>query len=139
MPNPSHETLNLSTGPTQVLWRRSVRARKISLRIDARAGSVIVTLPPRAAQAAGMALLRDNAAWVAERLARLPDPILLADGVVVPINGLPHCIRHLPYGRGRRLAGSAANCWSPAPLNSFRGGRPTSCAPRLGGACRRWR
>jgi predicted metal-dependent hydrolase len=96
----SRETLTLSTGPTQVIWRRSARARKISLRIDPRAGSVIVTLPPRATQAAGMALLRDNAVWVAERLARLPNRILLADGVVMPIDGLPHCIRHVPSGRG---------------------------------------
>jgi len=96
----NHETLTLSTGPAQVLWRRSARARRISLRIDARAGSVVVTLPPRAAQAAGMALLRDNAVWVAERLARLPDPILLADGAVVPIDGTPHRIRHVPDGRG---------------------------------------
>ncbi len=94
------ETLNLSTGPTPVLWRCSARARKISLRIDARAGGVIVTMPPRAARAAGIALLRDNSAWVAERLARLPDPILLADGVAVPIGGLPHRIRHMPTGRG---------------------------------------
>ncbi len=100
MSTSSHETLNLSTGPTQVLWRRSTRARKISLRIDARAGSVIITLPPRAAQAAGLALLRDNTAWVAERLARLPDPVLLANGVVVPIDGVPHCIRHVPGGCG---------------------------------------
>ncbi len=97
---PSHETLTLSTGPIQVLWRRSARARKISLRIDTRAGGVVVTLPPRAAQAAGMALLQDNATWVAERLARLPDPILLADGVAIPIDGLPHRIRHMPAERG---------------------------------------
>ncbi len=100
MPTPSHEILTLATGPTRVLWRRSARARKISLRIDARAGSVVVTLPHRAARAAGMALLRDNAAWVAERLARLPDPILLADGTTVPIAGVPHRICHLPSGRG---------------------------------------
>ena len=100
MPHQSRETLTLSTGPARVLWRRSARARKISLRIDPRAGNVVVTLPPRAAQAAGMALLRDNAAWVAERLACLPDPILLADGATVPINGLPHRIRHMPDGRG---------------------------------------
>ncbi len=100
MPHQSRETLTLSTGPARVLWRRSARARKISLRIDARAGSVVVTLPPRAAQAAGMALLRDNAAWVAERLACLPDPIPLADGAYVPVNGLPHRIRHMPGGRG---------------------------------------
>jgi len=100
MPTSKRETLTLSTGPTAILWRRSTRARKISLRIDARSGRVIVTLPPRAAQAAGMALLHDNAAWVAARLARLPDPVLFADGITVPFNGLAHRIRHMPNNRG---------------------------------------
>jgi predicted metal-dependent hydrolase len=111
----SRETLTLSIGPTQVLWRRSTRARKISLRIDARAGGVIITLPPCAAQSAGMTLLRDNAAWVAERLARLPDPVLLADGAIVPIDGLPYRIRHLPNGRGGAWlgAGEVLVCGAP--------------------------
>lgn len=100
MPLPPRETLTFPTGPIPVQWRRSVRARKISLRIDTRGGNVIVTLPPRAAQAAGMALLRDNAAWAAERLARLPAPIRLADGATVPIDGLPHRLRHVPADRG---------------------------------------
>jgi len=115
MPIPSRETLTLSIGPTQVLWRRSTRARKISLRIDAHAGGVIVTLPSRAAQAAGMALLRDNAAWVADRLARLPDPVLLTDGAVVPIDGLPHRIRHVPRSRRGAWLGSSELLVSGAP------------------------
>jgi len=99
MPVPQRETLTLPSGPTEVLWRRSTRARKISLRIDPRGGGVIVTLPSRAAQAAGMALLRENAAWVADRLASLPQPILLTDGATVPIDDLPHRILRVPNGR----------------------------------------
>ncbi len=99
MSPPQREILTLSTGPTEVLWRRSTRARKVSLRIDPRGGGVIVTLPSRAAQSAGMALLRDNATWVADRLASLPNPVLLTDGAIVPIDGLPHRIRHSPDGR----------------------------------------
>jgi len=94
------ETLTLSTGPTDVLWRRSASARKISLRIDPRGGAVVVTLPPRATQAAGMALLRDNAGWVAACLAKLPEPVLFTEGATVPIDGRPHRIRHVPGGRG---------------------------------------
>jgi predicted metal-dependent hydrolase len=54
----------------------------VSLRIDARAGEVVVTLPMRAGRRAGMALLTTHAAWVMQRLAELVDwefdPILLA-------------------------------------------------------------
>jgi predicted metal-dependent hydrolase len=100
MPASMREILALPTGPTEVLWRRSARARKVSLRIDPQGGGVVVTLPLRAAQAAGLALLRDNAAWVADRLARLPDPVLFTKGATIPIGGLPHRICHVPGRRG---------------------------------------
>jgi len=94
------ETFDLPQGPTQVQWRRSARARRISLRIDPRSGSVVVTLPLRAVRAAGMALLIDHAAWIADRLSALPRSISFADGVSVPVDGAPHRIRHMPGERG---------------------------------------
>ena len=95
-----HEVLQLPQGPTTVQWRRSARARRISLRIDPRNSSVVVTLPARAARSAGMALLTDHAAWVAARLAALPVAVIFADGATVPVGGVPHRIRHIPAGRG---------------------------------------
>ncbi len=95
-----HEVLQLPRGPTPVQWRRSARARRISLRIDPRNSSVVVTLPARAGRAAGMALLTDHAAWVADRLAALPAAVVFADGATVPLGGTPHRICHVPAGRG---------------------------------------
>jgi predicted metal-dependent hydrolase len=95
-----HEVLQLPRGPTAVQWRRSARARRISLRIDPRNSSVVVTLPARAGRAAGIALLTDHAAWVADRLAALPKAVIFADGAMVPLAGTPHRIRHVPAGRG---------------------------------------
>jgi predicted metal-dependent hydrolase len=83
-----------------VRWRRSLRARRVSLRIDSRAGEVVVTLPPRAGRRAGLALLTTHAAWVAQRLAALSPGIAFAPGVEVPVGGAPHVIRHLETGRG---------------------------------------
>ncbi len=91
--------LSLPGGPARVEWRRSPRARRVSLRIDPRGGSVVVTLPPRAGRTAGMALLMDHAGWVAERLAALPGITLFADGASIPLHGVEHRIRHAP-GRG---------------------------------------
>jgi predicted metal-dependent hydrolase len=93
-------SLPLVAGETSVLWRRSARARRVSLRIDARAGKVVVTLPTRAARSAGMALLADNAAWVAQRLAALPAPVAFAPGGVATIDGVAHPIEHVAGGRG---------------------------------------
>ena len=94
------EVLDLPQGPTPVQWRRSSRARRISLRIDPRSSSVVVTLPVRAGRAAGMALLTDHAAWVADRLAALPAAVVFADGEYVLLGGVPHRIRHRRGGVG---------------------------------------
>jgi predicted metal-dependent hydrolase len=97
---PPAETIALQGTPAQVSWRRSSRARRVSLRIDMRAGGVVVTLPPRASRRAGLALLHAHAGWVVDRIAALPQPVVLAHGTVVPIGGVPHPIRHCPDHRG---------------------------------------
>ena len=83
-----------------VTWRRSTRARRISLRIEPRAGGVIVTLPPRASLAAGRAVLLTHRDWVAERLDRLPQPIALDHGATIMLDGTPRRIVHCPGSRG---------------------------------------
>lgn len=60
----------------------------------------MVVLPPRAPRAAGVALLRAHADWVARSLARLPGAVPLADGATVAVGGVPHLIRHRPDARG---------------------------------------
>jgi predicted metal-dependent hydrolase len=100
------ESLHLSPDPLlpparlTVRWKRSARARRVSLRIDNRAAEVVVTLPPRAGRRAGLALLTTHAAWVAKRLAALSPGIRFAPGVEVPVGGALHVIRHLPEARG---------------------------------------
>jgi predicted metal-dependent hydrolase len=94
------ELLSLPGGLALVEWRRSTRARRVSLRIDPRGGAVVVTLPPRAGRTAGMALLMNHADWVAARLAALPGATPFEDGAVVPLHGSDHLIRHLPEMRG---------------------------------------
>ncbi|HXT78041.1 MAG TPA: M48 family metallopeptidase [Acetobacteraceae bacterium] len=97
---PAPEVLTLPSGSARVEWRRSKRARRVSLRIDPCDGSVVVTLPPRAGRNAGLALLMSHADWVADRLAALPDAITFSDGAMVPIGGTLHRIRHVPQEHG---------------------------------------
>jgi predicted metal-dependent hydrolase len=94
------ELLQMPFGSARVEWRRSTRARRVSLRIDPMGGAVIVTLPTRASRQSGMALLMTHADWVANRLAALPDPVAFTDGAMVPISGVPHRICHKPKERG---------------------------------------
>jgi hypothetical protein len=88
-----------------IIWRRSARARRISLRIDPRSGQVVVTLPPTAGRADGRALLVRHADWVASYLATLPDVPVITEGETVPIDGVSHVVRRVP-GRGVRLQGA---------------------------------
>ncbi len=93
------ELLRLPAGEATVHWRRCQRARRVSLRIDPRAGAVVVTLPPRTSREAGLALLRAHSDWVAGRLAELPRPVAFEDGSAVLVAGQPHVIRHAPSAR----------------------------------------
>jgi predicted metal-dependent hydrolase len=107
---PQSETVALPGGFARVAWRRSSRARRISLRIDPRAGAVVVTLPPSAERGAGMALLATHAEWVADRIAALPGRVRFEPGAVVPLSGASHVIRHLPEMRGGAWA-EAGTIW----------------------------
>lgn len=100
MPAESPDLVALPGGAVPVAWRRSGRARRVSLRIDPREARVVVTLPPRAGRAAGMAFLRAHADWVARSLARLPDAARLDDGGSVMLGGVTYPIRHVPGERG---------------------------------------
>ena len=99
MDSSTSEILRLPGGAARVEWRRSRRARRVSLRIDPREAAVVVTLPPRAGRTAGMSLLMNHADWVVERLAALPGHVRFADGALVPLYGIEHHIRHVG-GRG---------------------------------------
>ncbi len=83
-----------------VRWRRSERARSVSLRIDPRAGDVVVTLPMRASRRAGLELLTAHAAWVLKRIKALAPSISLAHGAAVPLGGVPHPVLHDAARRG---------------------------------------
>jgi predicted metal-dependent hydrolase len=100
MDNLQPEMLALPSGLARVEWRRSSRARRVSLRIDPTGGAVVVTLPTRATRKAGMALLMGHADWVSDRLAALPEAVSFTDGAMVPICGIPHRIRHAPTAKG---------------------------------------
>jgi len=86
----STELLPVQGALARVEFRRSARARKVSLRIDATQGGVVITLPPRASRRAGISLLQTHEAWVAEKLAELPGAIPFVAGAIIPIGGEPH-------------------------------------------------
>jgi predicted metal-dependent hydrolase len=97
---PPPELLSVDGALARVQWRRSTRARLVSLRVDPRAGGIVITLPLRGSRKSGLDLLRAHEAWVASRLAELPDELPFAADALVPVDGVPHRIRPVPGGRG---------------------------------------
>jgi predicted metal-dependent hydrolase len=76
-----------------VAIRLSPRARRLTLRVDAAARGVELVLPRRVAVEEGLRFVAAQRGWIAARLAALPPPVRLAEGVIVPVLGMPHRIR----------------------------------------------
>lgn len=82
-----------------VNFKRSSRARRISIRVDTVHG-VLITLPLRGSRKAGLELLQTHAGWVHEKLSALPQPLPLKPDAFIPLSGVEHQIIHLPQGHG---------------------------------------
>jgi predicted metal-dependent hydrolase len=90
--------------PVPLEFRRSPRARRISLKIDNARGRVVLTAPMRAATRQALDFLARSEGWLRQRLAELPTACPFVDGATVPLLGVPCRLRH----DGSRLRGVTA-------------------------------
>lgn len=74
--------------------RRHRQARRYTLRIQSATREVVLTIPPRGTFKEARDFAQKHGAWIAARLDRLPRAAPFADGVVVPLRGVPHRIVH---------------------------------------------
>jgi predicted metal-dependent hydrolase len=79
--------------------RRHRQARRYTLRVDAAAREVVLTIPPRGSLREAREFAQKHGGWIAARLQRLPQTTPFQDGVVVPFRGVPHRIVHRPGTR----------------------------------------
>jgi predicted metal-dependent hydrolase len=79
---------------------RHPRARRYTIRVRDAYRDVVLTMPRRGSLADAHNFAQNNAAWIAAKLARLPDVIPFADSEILPLHGVPHRIVHKPRGRG---------------------------------------
>jgi predicted metal-dependent hydrolase len=82
------------------LVKRDARARRMLLRVMPRDGSVVLVLPTRASLKSGQQFVAEQVAWIMARQEERPATQPWGDGVVLPLYGAPHTIRHRPSGRG---------------------------------------
>lgn len=83
------------------------RARRLSLRVDAKLGDVVLTWPKRTSLKSAERFVRDNKDWIEKHRAKLTPARQFAAGDAVSVGGKTYTIRH-ETGRGlARLAGDA--------------------------------
>lgn len=75
------------------------RAKRLSLRVDARAGDVVLTWPRRASLAAAQKFVRENRGWIDRHRLNIQPVRAFAAEDVLSIGGQPYTITHQP-GRG---------------------------------------
>lgn len=91
--------LDLEGRPVTIAVRRSRRARRATLRIPT-GGEPVVTAPLAMSDAVIDRFVRGHTGWLADKLSRRPQAVAFADGVVFPLRGVDHRIRHHPGRRG---------------------------------------
>lgn len=68
----------------------NTRARRISIRIDGRAGEAVLVAPSERRLDQAVAFARSRSEWIAERLSARSAGLALAPGAEVPVLGRPH-------------------------------------------------
>jgi len=95
------ETVALEIGERRVdlRVRRSLRARRLSLRIDPAADGIELVLPRGVGLGRGLDFARRQSQWIDRRLARLPARRPFVDGTAIPLLGSGIVISHRPDAR----------------------------------------
>lgn len=91
-----------------VRLRVNARARRISLRLDPKRGEVVATAPTLRKLPDAARFAHDRAQWIAERLTRLPERILLRPGLIVMLGGEPCRLERAAMRIAPRLIPAAA-------------------------------
>ncbi|WP_374301762.1 M48 family metallopeptidase [Paracoccus sp. (in: a-proteobacteria)] len=72
----------------RITWRRSARARRMTLRVPRDGGPVVLTLPAHVALSDGAAFAEAKSRWLLQASERRPAPSIVRHGAAVPIAGV---------------------------------------------------
>jgi predicted metal-dependent hydrolase len=100
--DPFPDSLEVATasGVMAVDLRRHPRARNYTLRIAGPSRPPVLTVPKRGSLNEARRFLDRHVAWLERQVEKQPQPMPIADGVVIPLRGVPHVVRHAPGMRG---------------------------------------
>jgi predicted metal-dependent hydrolase len=98
-PVPDRVELATPAGIVAVDLRRHPRARNYTLRVAGPARAPVLTMPKRGSLTEARRFLDRHSGWLRSQLDKLPRATAIADGVTIPLRGIPHVIRHEPGAR----------------------------------------
>ncbi|KMO32285.1 metal-dependent hydrolase [Methylobacterium variabile] len=120
-PEPTHVTVIHAGTCYPVCVRRRAAARRITLRVSSATGEIVLTLPERTDLAAAQRFADSHGAWIAARVAKLPERVAFVPGAVVPLRGVPHRILHWSTAPGATVATTEPD---GTPVIAVSGGLP---------------
>lgn len=82
-----------------VTVRHNPRAKRVIVRVDLAAGSVLVTTPSKRNVGKALLFAREQREWIAERLHQVPAPVPFKNGAHVPYRGKEHVVRYVGVRR----------------------------------------
>ncbi len=80
----------------QIAVKRSINARRLTLRISGATGDIVLTMPARTSFRQAQDFAERHAEWLANRLAHIPRRTPFAPGEKIPLRGVEHVLRHCP-------------------------------------------
>ena len=100
--NPATEKMTIFSGERsfELAVVRHPRARRYTIRVRDAYRDIVLTMPRRGNLADAHVFAQKNVAWIASKLAKLPDVVPFANAEVIPFRGEPHQIVHRPGARG---------------------------------------
>lgn len=100
VPLPERVEIVTDDGPLAVDLRRHPRARNYTLRVAGPARQAVLTMPRRGSLTEARRFLDRHTAWLKRQIDKLPPPMAIADGGIVPLRGVAHVVRHSGGRRG---------------------------------------
>jgi predicted metal-dependent hydrolase len=94
------ELLAIEGRDVEVNVRINARARRLIVKVHPSTGEVSVVAPSQRALERALEFARGQSDWIATQLARVPVPVPLALGAIVPFRGQDHVVREGKNGRG---------------------------------------
>lgn len=82
-----------------IVIERKPQAKRVRLKVSRKSGQVVLVLPLRASQRAGLAFAQSKADWIADQLDNLPQKNIFQDGMPLSFLGTQVVIHHSPSAR----------------------------------------